>query len=280
MDIIEILRMRGLDTEAQIKLVRHQDDRYDLADLHSKGLIEVYQSYQQKPIFHNCEYIVSFLGSDYGQASFVGVYRVNGHRPASEVPLPADSPFKRYEGSEKHYYDLEGVPGFEDLRDRVVIDWGGSPLAWHQWLAQKQILEILPAGYVTPFPGYLEVNLPYDQLVKIMRNKSANRDWHLLLAAVAGVYLILDMETGLQYVGSAYGDTGILGRWKVYAKQPHGGNVKLRALLQDRGPDYARNFRFSILHTLPRSSTKEHVIAWESKFKQKLGCKAFGLNSN
>jgi len=29
--------------------------------------------------------------------------------------------------------------------------------------------------------------------------------------------LIVDMETGLQYLGTAYGKDGILGRWKKYS---------------------------------------------------------------
>jgi len=37
-----------------------------------------------------------------------------------------------------------------------------------------------------------------------------------MLASVAGVYLILDTETGYQYIGAATGKDGIWGRWSKY----------------------------------------------------------------
>ena len=87
MNIIELLRLRGLDTNAKIKLVRHQDKRYDVNELYRTGYLDIYQSYQSKPVF-NCEYLVSFIGWDGSRARFIGVYRVKDCKPAREVPLP------------------------------------------------------------------------------------------------------------------------------------------------------------------------------------------------
>lgn len=177
------------------------------------------------------------------------------------------------------YYDLSPVDGFDDLKDRVVIDWGKSTLAWHQWLRPKEVIEILPKGYVTHFPGYLDFVLRYDELVSIINSPVANREWHRMLSAVAGVYLIVDSKTGLQYVGSAYGKNGILSRWTVYAREPDGRNKRLKELLSGDN-SYARHFRFTVLHTLPLTMTKNEVIAYEVRYKEKLGTRAFGLNSN
>jgi hypothetical protein len=46
--------------------------------------------------------------------------------------------------------------------------------------------------------------------------------------AVAGVYLVLAQTSGKQYVGSAYGPSGIWERWRKYAISGDGGNVQLR----------------------------------------------------
>jgi hypothetical protein len=100
-----------------------------------------------------------------------------------------------------------------------------------------------------------------------------------MLSAVAGIYLITDNLTGQQYVGSAYGINGILGRWTIYAKNMHGDNVELKKLIHEN-PNRFEYFQFSILQTLPKEMTKNEVIKTESIFKNKLGSRAFGLNSN
>jgi hypothetical protein len=41
---------------------------------------------------------------------------------------------------------------------------------------------------------------------------------------VQGIYLITDSSNGKQYVGKADGTERILGRWKNYASDGHGGN--------------------------------------------------------
>lgn len=276
--ILELLTARGLDTTARVKLVRHQDKRYNMLELERQGLIELYQSYQSEPVFE-CDYIVAFIGLENTRARFYGVYRVAGQYPAAERPLPAEFKYPGFSTPEGYFYELVPVAGFEDLQGRVVIEWGKSALAWRQWLRDKEVVEILPVGYVRDFPGYLEFVLSFDELVRIIENPLSHREWHRMLAAVAGIYLIVDSATGRQYVGSAYGEGGILGRWKTYARLGHGGNKQLLDLLADNAA-YARNFQFTILHTLPRTLPQAEVIRYETLFKQKLGSRAFGLNSN
>jgi hypothetical protein len=111
-----------------------------------------------------------------------------------------------------------------------------------------------------------------------MNAPEANREWHTMLSSVAGVYLIMDTESGKQYVGSAYGKRGILGRWKEYATTGHGGNVLLKKILA-QDSKAAKNFQFTILRTLPKTLTNKEVINYENLYKEKLGTRAFGLNS-
>jgi hypothetical protein len=111
-----------------------------------------------------------------------------------------------------------------------------------------------------------------------MANPAAHRDWQSSLSAVAGVYLILAETTGEQYVGSAYGLSGIWGRWQQYAANGHGNNKLLKRLIESNKA-YPDAFRYSVLQVLPRSTKDSEVIRWEWKYMEKLGTRAKGLNT-
>jgi hypothetical protein len=38
------------------------------------------------------------------------------------------------------------MPGFDDLKGRVVIEWGKGALAWHERTTSKEAIEVLPKG--------------------------------------------------------------------------------------------------------------------------------------
>jgi hypothetical protein len=279
--ILELLRERGLDLNSKIKFVRHQDKRFDINALIRENQLEIYQGYQSKPIFKKCDYIAVFIGQENMKALFYGVYKVLNQRPASEVPLPEDFIYADFDivGDTDVFYDLKKIEGFEDLKNRVVIDWGKSALAWHQWASEREVTEIFPTGYVKEFPGFLDFVIRYDELQTIMNTPEANREWHTMLSSVAGIYLIMDTKGGQQYVGSAYGKKGILGRWKEYAIAGHGGNELLKKILEVDSTA-AKHFQFTILRTLPKTLTTKEVIRYENLYKNKLGTRAFGLNAS
>ena len=177
---------------------------------------------------------------------------------------------------------FEKTDFMEDLIERLVIDWGNPAINWCKNLynkSEKEVVEIRPKGYVENFPGYDAVFLSFIELEKIIRNPDANRIWHTMLSAVAGIYLIVDRKNGLQYLGSAYGKKGIWGRWKNYVADKHGGNIKLKENIAINSKCY-ENYTFSILRTLPKTLTKNEVIAYENQYKEILGTRAFGLNGN
>jgi hypothetical protein len=275
-NLTELLVSRGLPSERRTKLVRHQSSKWDIESLVSHDQFQLYQSNQGRPIF-NCDYIVSFIGEKNSLARLFGVYRVKGV-DETKRPWPAEYLYPEMPPG-RLWYDLEKLSGFEDLEQRVVIDWGASPRMWHQWLGPREVIEILPKGYVREFPGFDDVLLTHNELRKIIANPEANREWHRALGSVAGVYLITDLSDGRQYVGSAYGAGGILSRWKTYARTAHGGNKMLEDLLI-KNPNAAHNFQFSILRALPTSLTKDGVLASELLYKKKLGARAYGLNAN
>jgi hypothetical protein len=277
LDLQELLFARGLPRASKTKLVRHQDARWDLERLIGHGQFERYQEHQAKPVFE-CDFIVSFIGQRDSQARLLGVYAVRGVEGPGEFSHGADFLYPDMPDT-AYRYKLERLPGFEDLERRVVISWGESTRAWHQWLKPKEIVEVLPHGYVAEFPGYDDVLVTYGQLREIVANPSANREWHRMLGAVAGIYLITDGVTGKQYVGSAYGADGVLGRWSNYANTGHGGNQLLRELVgNDAGR--AKHFTFTLLRTLSTALTREEVFKVESLYKRKLGSRAYGLNAN
>lgn len=250
----------------KVKVVRHKDSREEYRHVMKdrEALLE-YQREQAKDVFKGCDYIISFIGLERKRSVFIGVFKINGSGPRNG----------------KHYYDLEPVPEFDDFVDRLVIDWGSNAIAWHQWYdrQEKEVVELLPQGYIGNFPGLLDFVLEYDELKILINNPDANYEWRHHLSAVNGVYLILDTSTGMQYIGSANGSNGIWQRWCDYAANGHGGNKELIAL-QKIDPNHHINFKFSVLQSLPSNVTQREIVAIENLYKEKLGARAHGLNAN
>jgi hypothetical protein len=275
--LYELLSARGFDLAAKAKMVRHEDRRYNIDQLRQDGQLEFYQGYQSRTIFE-CRHVVVFLGQPYQRALLYGVYRV-ASRHTSDGKVPHGLKHREWAAPGRFWYDLERMPAFRDLEDRVVIEWGPSTRSWHQWLRDREVTEIFPSGYVKEFPGYFDFVLSYNELRDIVNNAVANREWHRMLRAVAGVYLIVDRTTGRQYVGSACGEGGILQRWAAYVKTGHGGNKLLREMVSSDATR-VQNLDFTLLQTMSRTATQAEVVACEQLHKRKLGSRVHGLNSN
>ncbi|HEK9102646.1 hypothetical protein KFD70_21625 [Bacillus pfraonensis] len=136
-----LLTMYGLDcSRTDIKLVRHKDSRINLAELYEKGEFELYQQHQEKDIFKNCTYIVSFLGNNDSKAKFIGVYKVISKQAVTDFQSDKKLDWMAPEiGKGKNfYYHLTPLSGFDDLKDRLVIDWGKSALSLHQLIIKTK----------------------------------------------------------------------------------------------------------------------------------------------
>ena len=129
------------------------------------------------------------------------------------------------------------------------------------------------------FPGYASINLTFPELENLVARQRL--DWRSALSHVNGVYLITDTATGKRYVGSAYGDEGIWGRWAAYAQSGHGGNAQLRKLV-GRDLTYPReNFRYTLLEFFRFGTSDREVIGREGFWKDVLLTRGkFGFNSN
>lgn len=283
MDLIQLLQLEKFDSNMKIKIIRHtKEGGCDIEQIYKKGQLIDYQSVQSNDVFNECVYVLAFIATENTKAKYVGAFEILDKTTVKMIrkirQLP-DLGIKDYYNDNQFYYIQKEVPILTEFKDRLVIDWGKAAIQWCQNLSKKEVVEILPIGYVADFPGFDEVILEFDDLKKIIDSKDSNREWHRMLSSVAGVYLILDTETGLQYVGSASGKEGILGRWKQYAKNGHGENKLLLKILE-QDPHRYKKFQYSILRTLPRTLTSTEVVALEMIYKKKLGSRTFGLNSN
>jgi hypothetical protein len=283
-EFMDILKAQGFDMVSRTKLIRHQDTRYDLQALHRSEWLETYQAIQNQPVFDRCEWIISLLATEKTYAKFIGIYSVEEKLPGSKAKLPAGFPYPEM-GKCKFYYNLKKLSGFEEFEERIIIDWGKSTRSWHQYAKNpKRVVEILPAGAggskpIPVFRDYMDFNLSHAELIRVFADPIGHREWMARLSAVAGIYLILDTKKGRQYVGSAYGEDGIWGRWKNYARTGHGGNTLLKELVQSE-KYYPSAFQYTLLQVLPKSLTKNEISAWEKRYKDKLGSKVSGLNLN
>jgi len=251
---------------SRVKLVRHKDNRKEYRELMKdrEQLIE-YQKSQDKEVFSKTDYIISFVGQDGTKALFFGVFKING-----------------VEKREKDFfYNIEEVDILQEFIGRIVIDWGSAAIKWDQYYDKnpKEVLEILPKGYIGNFPGLTNFVLDYEELKKLISNPDANKDWKNHLSSVNGIYLILDKSTGNLYIGSANGNGGIWQRWSDYVKTKTGGNKILIELCCDN-ENYHKNFQFTVLQTLPSNITQREIVNIENLYKRKFGSRFYGLNAN
>ncbi len=186
-------------------------------------------------------------------------------------------------------FDLSPSTFLAPLANRLVVEWS-SPRRWHRRAvnaAGLPVLEIADRDKV-PFPGFDRVLLTHHELTEMVESHRY-ADWRVALSQVQGIYLITDSSTGKHYVGKADGGERIIGRWRCYAKDGHGGNVALRdparassrvAGMSSPTTDHSRHFVYSILRVFGPSTPSSEVDGAESHYKRALMTREFGLNRN
>lgn len=275
----DVLRKVGLDP-AKVKLIRHSLADKEFQSCYAQDMVLEYTKRQKPGFSKGFDYWCVFISEKGTLAKLFACYKVGKSVPDTHDLAPIDFPYPEWFQGEAAYFDLEPLDILKEYENRLIIDWGKSTLMWHQkGTTEKPIVEI-QAAKIEPFPGFERLVLTYDALKEVVDDQTtAYEDWRTSLKSVNAIYLIVDSETGKQYVGSAYGKDGLLGRWAYYISSQHGDNKQMKELICAH-PERYHHFQFSILQILPKTVTDEEVIRIESLYKDKLLSKRFGMNDN
>ena len=252
--------------------------------------LDFYTSIQKRGRLDGYSHVMAFVRAGSGKTIFRGLYEIQGKQCLdaahfSHLYLP-DKLISHYDqlaaGKQYDYYTISKSSVLSEYDGRLVIDWGDAKIVWLQKYSDakpKEVIEILPSGFFKAFDEYASVSITRSELEYLVSNEESNPEWVSHLSKVSGVYLILDEGTGQQYIGSATGSSGLWGRWKSYALNPSGGNVRLAARLE-QDPTAYRRFRYSVLEVIVGNPQRDDILAKESLYKTKLGTRVFGLNDN
>jgi hypothetical protein len=277
--IFRILETYKIPTN-DLRLVRHGNKEIPVLETFrlNRKRFEAYQSFQLANKFGDAKRIAVFAPLPGNASLFLGLWEIAGVKANNELTdshhaLIDEFQFPQEWKQTSGWYDLKLNKALDELSERLVIDWGGAPVQWVQ-RQDKPVLEIKRPNSIGDFVSYSDVKLDYCDLKQLMKDANSNLTWRSALSSVNGVYLIRDTSTGKLYVGSAYGEQGIYGRWKTYATTGHGHDKLLIGL------DHS-NFEFSILEIAPYTLSAQEVVKIENKWKERLGTRQFGhLNSS
>lgn len=256
-----------------------------------KELLRVFTGEQPKDCFKDIKFILVFTAEESTSSLFRIAYRLKGKISKEQY---IDKNKKKYDeirlidngNKNEFYYDLEECSEVKlmEFYDRLVIDWGKAAQAWIQVKLNKEVLQIYPKGFVTPFISWENINLSHNELKKIINNPDGNRDWKSFLSSHDGVYVIQYEKTGQLYVGSAYATEGekkgLWGRLEGYVRTGHNDNKDLKEIYK-KDPNNVQSFRYSIHHIFAKGTkTKSQILYFENNLKKKLGTRDHGLNKN
>ena len=228
-------------------------------------------------------YVASFIGHEPGKALFIGLYSIGKTKPLTlkqywQVPAHTEMKAFGMHGftgeNARHsilWFDLVLTELFASWKGKLVVGWPPPERSWWRRAHRNDmpVLSILEDSALdAAMPEWDAITLSWEELgVLPSRWKSALSQWR-------GIYYIFDNSDGKGYVGSAYGEANLYGRWLNYAARGHGGNK----LLKERDP---RNFRFSILQRVSPDMNAGDLIKLESSWKERLHTRLpFGLNDN
>jgi len=271
--------LRGWEVDPRdVRLLRHQTVKYagrtpytlwrdDLAGFLTYQSI---QSVQNRPRLAS-RYWASFVVTPAQSTLFVGLYEIELIGRCD--PLIIDPlrlvPVTQGGARELDIYRQEPVASAEHLSGRLAVDWGAGTRSWVQRADNqpKPVVEITRVFQEEAFPGYGKF------IANLSAIETLPSGWLSTLRAARGVYLLTCPQTREQYVGSASGDDGFLGRWLGYVRDGHGGNIALKS----RNP---ADYQISILEVSGSTSTVEEIVQAEQRWKAKLQSREMGLNRN
>ena len=225
------------------------------------GAFKEWQEDQHKENF-NRPYVLSLIMLKSDEWLFAGVYSVIGVK-------------KNRNG--RFCYKTELTDIGADLIGRVIVQFKRgfrqSYCCLENYLDQLEVVEIRREVFIKPFPGYDKVNISWLELASVINTES----WKTGLSNQKGVYLITDTSNGKMYVGSATGSDMILGRWRSYIENGHGGNKELKKISFKHIKSY---FKYTILDVYKANTDDAIILEREQWWKDVLLTREYGLNGN
>ena len=175
-------------------------------------------------------------------------------------------------------YEYEDLPEYEKYVGRLIVKFKNKVQTMirnaESVIDDCLVSQILPETFDNDlFPGYDKVNISWDELRRVIEKDN----WKTALQNQKGVYLMTDISNGKKYVGSAYGQNMILGRWKSYIKNGNGDNKELKVLPFNH---IKKNFKYTILDIYKSTTDDQIIIERENWWKEVLQSRKFGYNSN
>lgn len=276
----DVLKKEGLDP-SKVKLIRHALTNDNFRECYEKNLLFEYTCHQKQNFSKGYDYWAIFLSGQSTQAKFIALYKVEGFVPDTEDLRPEGMLAAEVYNGSLAVYDLKKDDSLKQYEGKLIIEWGKAALSWHQKGTTEKEVVSLVADSKQEFKGYENIILSYDKLKEVIENPSGDYDsWYIALSSVYAIYLIVDTETGKQYVGSAYDkEQGLWGRWSCYVQTLHGNNKLMEETICNY-PERYHSFQFSILQILPKTLSPKQVIDIEDLYKRKLLSKEFGMNAN
>lgn len=228
------------------------------------------------------KHVVSFIGHEPGKAIFIGLYAIGNTKPLTyeqfwKVPAYIEMKAFGMQGfiagirTSCLWFNLELQDFHAAWKGKLIVRWPPPERSWWRRANRNdfQVEAILEESVLDAvMPAWNEINLGWNELAAL-----PNR-WRAVLSQWRGIYYVYDQLSRRGYVGAAYGENNILGRWQNYAKSGHGGN----RLLLKCDP---KNFCFTILQLVSPTMDADDVIRLESTWKDRLHTRApNGLNDN
>jgi hypothetical protein len=293
-DVIELndlLTSRGIDPK-KVLVMRHRPTEPELRKVLpwlAAEKADVFNAYQQsqgekvEKAMLSAVYLASFIGHEPGKALFIGLYSIGRAKPLTVEEfwkVPANSKLREFgmngftgdDGrSTSLWFDLSVTEHLASWKGKLIVEWPGLERSWWRWadrntIAVRAILEDSALDAAMPEWQRICLNL---QEIGVLPSR-----WKAALSQWRGIYYIFDTGAGKGYVGSAYGEENILGRWMNYSATGHGGN----SLLRRRNP---REFLFTILQRVSPDMPTDDIIRLESSWKDRLHTRPpFGWNDN
>ena len=290
----DLLRIKGFDPTMVI-ILRHRPQESKLRKVlpwlaaERPELFNAYQQTQPEKLEKAMErlsgsgYVASFIGHEPGKALFVGLYSIGEARPLTKTEywqIPAckelrDFGMRGFSEEDRRktvlWFDLTLIDFYLSWKGKLIVEWPPPELAWWRRAHKNQmaVIAISEESQLTAkMPAWNSLIFSWQEL-SVMPST-----WKHVLSQWRGIYYIFDVSVKKGYVGSAYGESNLYGRWMEYGRTGHGGDK----LLETLDP---RNFRFSILQIVSPDMSQEEVIALEQSWKERLHTKKpFGLNEN